>query len=45
VTYGELEDVGSLESEEVKECGGRGIGEKVRASGGKEWRTSAKEAV
>jgi hypothetical protein len=33
-----------LESE-VKECGERGIGEKARASGGKEWRRSAGEAV
>jgi len=27
-----------LESEEAQECGERGIGEKARASGGKEWR-------
>jgi hypothetical protein len=33
-----------LESEEVKECGA-GIWEKARASGGKEWRRSAREAV
>jgi hypothetical protein len=33
---GELEDVGGLESEDVKDCGERGIGEKARASGGKE---------
>ena len=34
-----------MESEEVQECGERGIGEKARASGGKEWRRRETEAV
>jgi hypothetical protein len=35
-----VKDVGGLEPEEVKKCGERGIGEKARARGGKEWKRS-----
>ena len=34
-----------MESEEVKKCGERVIGEEARARGGKEWRRGAREAV